>query len=110
MSQYNLGQMYEAGQGVARDFAEAAQWYRRAAESGIAHARFSLGVAYALGRGVPQDYLEAHKWLNLDAAAYTADDDRNRAVKARDLVATRMTSREIAQAQRLAREWQQRGR
>jgi hypothetical protein len=110
MSQYNLGQMYEAGQGVARDFAEAAQWYRRAAESGIAHARFSLGVAYALGRGVPQDYLEAHKWLNLAAAAYTADDDRNRAVKARDLVATRMTSREIAQAQRLAREWQQRGR
>jgi hypothetical protein len=96
---------------VTRDFAEAAEWYRRAAESGIPHARLSLGVAYALGRGVPQDFLQAHKWLNLAVAAYTADEDRSRAVRARDLVATRMTSHDIAEAQRLAREWEQhRGR
>jgi TPR repeat protein len=111
MSQYNLGQMYEVGQGVTRDLAEAAEWYRRAAESGVPPARLSLGVAYALGRGVPQDLLQAHKWLSLAAAAYAADEDRSRAVKARDLVATRMTFHEIAEAQRLAREWeQQRGR
>lgn len=108
VSQYNLGQMYEAGQGVTRDLAEAAEWYRRAAESGVAQARLSLGVAYALGRGVPLDLLQAHKWLNLAATAYTADEDRNRAIKARDLVATRMTSHDIAEAQRLAREWEQR--
>lgn len=107
MSQYNLGQMYEAGQGVTRDFAEAAEWYRRAAETGIPHARLSLGVAYALGRGVPQDFVQAHKWLTLAVAAYTADEDRGRAIRARDLVATRMTSYDIAEAQRLAREWQQ---
>jgi uncharacterized protein len=106
MSQYNLGQMYEAGQGVTRDFAQAAEWYRRAAESGIPHARLSLGVAYALGRGVPQDFLQAHKWLNLAVAAYTTDEDRGRAIRARDLVATRMSSHDIAEAQRLAREWQ----
>jgi hypothetical protein len=110
ISQYNLGQMYEAGQGVTRDFAEAAEWYRRAAEHGIPHARLSLGVAYALGRGVPQDFLQAHKWLNLAVAAYTADEDRNRAVKARDLVATKMTPQDIAQAQRLARQWEQQRR
>jgi hypothetical protein len=107
ISQYNLGQMYEAGQGVTRDFAEAAEWYRRAAESGIPHARLSLGVAYALGRGVPRDLLQAHKWLSLAVAACTADEDRGRAIQARDLVATRMTSHDIAEAQRLAREWQQ---
>lgn len=107
MSQYNLGQMFEAGQGVTRDFAEAAEWYRRAAESGIPHARLSLGVAYALGRGVPQDFLQAYKWLNLAVAAYTADEDRGRAIRARDLVATRMTPHDIAEAQRLARGWQQ---
>jgi uncharacterized protein len=105
ISQYNLGQMYAAGEGVERDAAAAVEWYRRAAESGVAHARLSLGIAYALGRGVPQDLLQAHIWLDLAAAAYTADDDRNRAVKARDLVATKMTTHEIAEAQRLAREW-----
>lgn len=109
-SQYNLGQMYEAGQGVARDFAAAAEWYRRAAEGGIPHARLSLGVAYALGRGVRQDYLKAYKWLSLAVSAYTANEGRSSAARARDLVATRMTSHEITEAQRLAREWDQQRR
>jgi hypothetical protein len=107
VSQYNLGQTYEAGQGVAQDFATAAEWYRRAAESGIPHARLNLGIAYALGRGVPRDLLQAYKWLSLATAAYRTDEDRSRAVKARDLVATKMTSDEVAEAQRLAREWKQ---
>ncbi|KWV57805.1 hypothetical protein AS156_36970 [Bradyrhizobium macuxiense] len=110
-SQYNLGQMYETGQGVAQDFAVAAEWYRRAAESGIPHARLSLGVAYALGRGVPQDDLQAYKWLSLAVLSYKANEGRRSAERARDLVATRMTSREITEAQHLVREWgQQRGR
>ncbi len=107
MAQYNIARMYEAGHGVTRDLAEAATWYRRAAERGIVHAQLSLGIAYALGRGVPRDLLQAHKWLNLAASAYTADQDRNRAVKARDLVATKMTLHELTEAQRLAHEWNQ---
>ncbi len=61
-AQYNLGVMYNKGQGVPQDYGEAMKWYRKAAEQGIADAQHSLGVMYAKGRGVPQDYAEAVKW------------------------------------------------
>ena len=52
------------------------------------------------GQGVPQDYVVAHMWLNL-AAAQGVEDAR----EGRDRVAGMMTSAQIAEAQRLAREW-----
>ncbi len=75
------------------------------ADDGIAHAQLSLGIAYALGRGVPYDLVQGYKWLSLAASAYTTGADRSRAIEARDLVATKMTSQEITEAQRLARDW-----
>ena len=92
--------MYANGEGVPRDDAEAVQWYRLAAEQGIASAQFNLGVMYANGEGVPQDYVSAHMWLNLAAA--TGDED---ARKARENVAASMTREQIAEAQARAREW-----
>ena len=47
----NLGDMYLTGSGVAQDYAEAAQWYRRAAEQGYAPAQFDLGRMYLDARG-----------------------------------------------------------
>ena len=44
---------------VIRDDAEAAIWYRRAAEQGNTYAQTFLGHMYANGRGVPQDDAEA---------------------------------------------------
>ena len=35
-AQYNLGVMYDNGEGVPQDYAEAAKWYRLAAEQGEA--------------------------------------------------------------------------
>ena len=62
-AQVNLGFMNENGQGVPQDFAEAAKWYRKAAEQGNnAMAQHDLGRMYTEGRGVPQDYAEAVKW------------------------------------------------
>jgi TPR repeat protein len=58
---------------------------------------------YFDGQGVPQDYVLAHKWLNLAAAQGGMRSDT--AVKARDNVASQMTPEQIAEAQRLAREW-----
>ena len=63
-------------------------------------AQFSLGVMYSKGRGVPQDYVQAHMWDNL-AAAQDIEDAR----KGRDKLAEHMTPAQIAEAQRLAREW-----
>ncbi len=104
-AQSNLGVMYERGQGVPQDYAEAVKWYRKAAEQGNASAQHNLGVMYDKGGGVPQDYVQAHKWYNLAASRHPPGEDRDRAVKNRDIVAKRMTPAQISEAQQLAREW-----
>ncbi len=38
--------MYDNGQGVPQDYAEAVKWYRLAAEQGYAYAQYNLGVMY----------------------------------------------------------------
>jgi len=62
MAQYNLGLMYDNGEGVPEDHTEAVKWYRKAAEQGLAKAQFNLGLMYDNGRGVPEDHTEAVKW------------------------------------------------
>ena len=45
--------MYRQGHGVPQDYAQAAVWYRKAAEQGDAGAQFNLGTMCYSGRGVP---------------------------------------------------------
>jgi len=106
-AQNNLGLMYDLGRGVPQDDAEALKWYRKAADQGYARAQNNLGLIYDNGQGVPQDYVQAHMWFNLAAARSPASQTemRDRAVKNRDRVAAKMTPAQIAEAQRLAREW-----
>jgi TPR repeat protein len=106
-ARFTLGVMYGEGRGVPQDYAEAARWYRRAAEQGDAQAQYNLGLAYARGEGVTQNVVDAHMWFNLAAARFPASDTRNRtaAVKNRDTVASEMTSDQLAEAQKRAREW-----
>tara|TARA_R100000541_G_scaffold1150_3_gene5151 strand:+ start:1426 stop:2046 length:621 start_codon:yes stop_codon:yes gene_type:complete len=66
-AQYNLGLMYNEGEGVLQDYAEAVKWYRLSAEQGVAYAQFNLGRIYWNGIGVLQDYAEAVKWYRLSA-------------------------------------------
>ncbi|PAX24878.1 hypothetical protein CKX34_01650, partial [Neisseria gonorrhoeae] len=54
-AQFNLGVMYENGQGVRQDYVQAVQWYRKASEQGDAQAQYNLGLMYYDGRGVRQD-------------------------------------------------------
>ena len=98
-AQLSLGGMYYNGQGVQQDFPEAAKWTRRAAEQGYAPAQADLGVLYWNGQGVPRDVVLAYMWLSL------AVEQEPDGVKKRDLAASQMTPDEIAEAQRLAREW-----
>ena len=99
-SQVNLAFMYAYGVGVRQDHGEAVRWYRLAANQGDTGSQFYLGLMYADGRGVPQDYIAAHMWVNL-AAAQGNEYMR----KVRDGLAGRMSSQQIAAAQRAAREW-----
>jgi hypothetical protein len=103
-SQYNVAQLYYSGRGVAQNLAAAAGWYRRAAEQGFPDAQLNLGIACALGRGVPQDLMEAYQWLELAADSFATEEQRDRAVRARDLIALRMVPEQIARARRLARD------
>ena len=83
-----------------RDYATAVRLVRPLAEQGDANAQYNLGVFYDNGLGVPQDKVRAYMWLNLSAAQ-----GRDGAAAFRDLMARRMTPAQIAEAQKLAREW-----
>jgi TPR repeat protein len=104
-AQFALGFMYEEGgvKGVPQDYSEAARWYRLAADQGYYAAMHELGLMYFDGKGVPQDYVTAYMWLNLAAARSPAWDTN--AAKARDLITSRMTREQIAEGQKLARQW-----
>ena len=99
-AQSNLGVMFETGLGTPSNFRLAVTWYQKAAEQGHADGQRNLGKMYALGIGLLEDYVIAHMWFNL-AAARGAED----AVKFRDRLSKDMTPAQIAEAQRLAREW-----
>jgi TPR repeat protein len=105
MAQSTLGDIYYYGRGAPQDYAEAVKWWTLAAESNIAIAQLNLSVMYANGDGVPQDYVKAHIYANLAAAQLPAGEDRDTAVKNREIVSKLMTPDQVAQAQRLAREW-----
>ena len=100
-AQVALGDMYERGDGVPRNDAAAVKWFRKAAEQYNIEAMNNLGRMVGKGQGVPQDYVEAYKWLDI-AASYTKQDNF---VRDRDIFAQLMTPTQIAEAQRLAREW-----
>jgi TPR repeat protein len=107
VAQNNLGLMYYNGQGVPQDYGEAAKWYRLAAEQGNATAQSNLGSMYYSGEGVPQDYIQAYMWVTLAASRFppSAREDREQAALHRDLVASKMTSAQIAEARKRASEW-----
>ena len=70
------------------------------ARTGRPEALYNLGLAYSTGQGVTQDYVAAHKWFNLAAMRGI-----NEAKSWRNQIAEEMNSSQIAQAQKLAREW-----
>ncbi len=104
-AQFILGQMYYSGMGVPPHLAEAVTWYRKAAEQGHGLAQFKLGLMYDVGEGVPKDIVLAHMWLDLAASRLPPGMLRGIAVLGREKVAAKMTPAQIAEAQRLAREW-----
>ncbi len=66
---------------------------------------FELGMMYSVGREVPVDLIAAHKWFNLAAMKGNAE-----AIRLRREIASQMSDRDIAVAQRAARDWLQQHR
>lgn len=98
-AQFNLGLMYHTGQKVPQDSKTAVKWYTRAAEQGQGDAQSNLAYMYANGRGVIQDLVYAHMWWNI-----AASNGNGKAIENRNKVAEGMTTEQIAEAQKLARE------
>lgn len=53
---------------MEQDYAQAREWYQKAAEAGNANAKFNLGSFYYYGHGVKQDYAKAREWFQKAAA------------------------------------------
>ena len=62
-SQYEQGQRFERGEGVAQDEARAVGCYLKAGVQGHAAAQFNLGLMYGQGRGVSRNEASAQQWL-----------------------------------------------
>ena len=62
-AQYELGEMYDRGEGVAANSDEAVKWYHKAAEQGHPGAQWQLGYKYEYGSGVAVDNVESLKWF-----------------------------------------------
>ena len=75
--QSNLGICYFKGEGVAKDFVQAAAWFRKAADQGFAPAQTLLGHAYFNGEGVQQDQSQAVSWYRKAAEQGLAEAQYN---------------------------------
>jgi TPR repeat protein len=98
------GPYEDAAAAYARsDYATAQRLWRPLAALGDADAQFNLGYIYWIGQGVPKDFVLAYMWFNLAAASGGRAADI--AAEKRNIVAAQMTPAQIAEAQKLAREW-----
>jgi uncharacterized protein len=119
-----IGIAYEHGIYVAQDYAEAFRWYRRAAnkiyerpgDTWIHSPQYNVGAMFASGRGTAQDYVQALMWFTLAAAfgdtkapdplgIELVNTSKYTSLEQRDRLVALMTSAQIAEAERLAREW-----
>jgi len=100
-AQASLGTSYLLREGVSGgNYQEALRWFRLAADQGHALAQGKLGMMFHLGLGVPQDFVQAYMWYDLAAA-----DRIEHTASFRDALAKQMTPAQIAEAQKLARDW-----
>jgi len=111
MAQMALGMMYFDGKGVTRSHQAAFTWLKPAAEQGEPLAQVTLGTMYEAGDGVPQDFIQAHMWFTVATVSFSDTGNpnfagpREVATMAREMLAERMTQDQIAEAQKLAKEW-----
>ena len=104
-AQNNLGALYRQGLGVKQDYQEAFQWFHRAAEQGNGGAQNHLGLMYYMGEGVTKDLVQAYKWASL-----AADQGLDPAIQALAMLEQEMTTSQIEEARKLAKEWVPKGK
>lgn len=107
-AQSAVGYMYDIGQGVAADPKRAQDWYEKAAAGGDAFAQYNLGSMYGTGRGIERNDMKAYMWFSIAEDNVTSAGGKtatSTAAQSKKLVEGQLTPEQIAEAQRLAREW-----
>jgi len=99
-AQFNLGLMYQQGQGVEQNNAEAGGWFLKAAEQGHVEAQQNLGLRFAKGLGVERDWVQADKWFTIAAAS-----GKETAINNKKVIEVHMPPEKISEANTLAQEW-----
>jgi len=95
-----LGEFFLEGKDVPQDPAQAAEWFRRAAEQKHHGAQYALGGLYSQGRGVPKDLVKSYEWVRISSPKL----DRH----TRDVLATlakKMTPAQVDDAEKQAEAW-----
>ena len=105
-AQASLGGIYADGFAVPKDLEKSVKWFQMSAERGNALGQLSLGVAYANGQGIRQDHLLAYMWNEL--AANQSEDEwaQQQATRLRLAMFKQLNPAQVAEARRLAKEWQ----
>lgn len=93
---YKLGRKNSTGDD--KDYSEAVRLYELAAKQGYAEAQQELGLLYENGYGVLQNLATAHMWYNVASA-----NGSERAGRMRDVLAVRLSKKELSQAREMAR-------
>ena len=77
IAQYTLARIYNEGEGVPRDLAQARSWIGKAAENGNTEAARNLALFYLRGAGGPANNAEAVRWMTLAADRGDAEAHKN---------------------------------
>ncbi len=104
-AQVNLAELYATRQVVPEDQEEAVKWYRKAADQGYSDGQVSLGLWLTIGKSNAQDNAEAIELLRASVPSSLFDMDKRKFAEARDELAAKMTPQQVAESERLAREW-----
>jgi localization factor PodJL len=91
---HNLAVLYAEGIDGKPDYGTAVQWFRKAAQRGVADSQYNLGVLCARGLGTAASYAEAYKWFALAAAQGDKE-----AAKKRDDIAAHIDAATLGAAQ-----------
>jgi hypothetical protein len=102
VAQFEIGRAFATGASRPEDLAEAARWYRLAADQGSARAQHDLAMLYTKGLGVPQDYVQAYVWFDLAATRFGEGRRHDQAAEMRDMMAAFLTPEQLAEAKRLS--------
>ena len=100
-----VGDFHQKGRAVAANLADAARWYRRAADGDDIRGQFQLAQLYFDGRGVDRDYVSAYVWYAIAAGQAPLTDNRLGLLELRNIAAARMTPEQLAEATKRVAAW-----